>query len=469
MASPNNWVKILEVGQVSPAKKSGESPSGSLPLTFYDAFFFGFPPAERIYFYKLTASPPTFFYSQIVPGLKHALSQTLVHFLPLAGKLTWPPHSSKPVIVYAPSDTVLLTIAESSADFTGLVSNEIREAAELRQYIPELLVSDAMASIIALQITLFPNKGFSIGIAMNHTAVDGKSASMFLKAWAHICKQSDNGKIIPLLPELIPSFDRASIEDAYGLEQFYLKGWRDTPVSDSESNQRSVKYVPSTLGVLPNLVRATFQLSRESIHKLRDNILNYHQHHVGLKCTQQLHLSTVVVASSYLSVCLVKARGGDSKRRVYFVIAVDCRSRIDLSVPANYFGNCLYVLDRAVEAGTFMEANGVAVVAEKLSDSIKGLGKGVFEGAKERHAKLRDEVEEVQKIGIIGSPKFKYYEEDFGWGRPEKVEIVSIDRVNGVSLMDDKDGRGGIDIGLVLPAHEMKAFASLFFQGLSVL
>ncbi|KAF2313672.1 hypothetical protein GH714_012669 [Hevea brasiliensis] len=439
MASANS-VKILEVCQVAPAIKSGESATAlSLPLTFYDIRYFRFPPAERLYFYKLTASSTTFFHSQILPLLKHALSQTLVHFLPLVGKLTWPSHSSKPIIVYAPNDAVSLTVAESCADFNRLVGNEIREVSESWPYVPELLASDAMASIIALQITLFPNKGFSIGIAMNHTALDGRSASMFLKAWAYICKQSDNGKIIPLLPELIPSFDRASIRDPDGLEQFYLNQWRATPGLDSESNPLSVKFLSKILGVPHNLVRSTFQLSRESIQKIRENVLGYHQCRAGLRSMEHLHLSTLVVACSYVS------------------------EPRDPSVPPNYFGNCLYVLDTVAEAGIFMEKNGVAIVAEKLSDSIKGLEKGIFQGAKERHARLRAEGAEVQKIGITGSPKFKYYEEDFGWGRPEKVEIVSIDKVNGVSLMEDEDG---VEIGLVLPRHETEAFASLFLQGL---
>ncbi|KAJ9147518.1 hypothetical protein P3X46_029671 [Hevea brasiliensis] len=468
MASLNS-VKILEVCQVAPAKESGESATGlSLPLTFYDARFFRSPPAERIYFYKLTASSSTFFHSQILPLLKHALSQTLLHFLPVAGKLTWPSHSSKTIIVYAPDDAVSLTVAESCADFNRLVSNEIREVAESRPYVPELLASDAMASIIALQITLFPNKGFSIGIAMNHAALDGKSASMFLKAWAHLCKQSDNGKIIPLLPELIPSFDRASIKDPDGLEQFYLNHRRATPGFDSESNPRSMKILPNILGVSTNLVRCTFQLSRESIQKIREHVLSCHQSHAGLKSMENLHLSTLVVTSSYVSVCLVKARGGDSSRRVYIFVPADCRSRIDPSIPSNYFGNCVYVLYTVVEAGILMEKNGVAIAAEKLSDLIKGLNKGVFQGAKERDGRWMAEGAEMQMIGIMGSPKFKYYEEDFGWGRPEKVENSSIYKITAVSLMEDKDGNG-VQIGLVLPRHEMEAFASLFLQGLPVL
>ncbi|KDP27256.1 hypothetical protein JCGZ_19955 [Jatropha curcas] len=465
MGSPNSSsLKILYVCQVAPATDLPPSTTTrlTLPLTFFDARFFRFPPAERVYFYKLAESP-LFFQSEILPTIKLSLSQTLLHFLPLAGHLTWPSDSSKPVIVYTPNDVVLLTVSESSADFDRLTSNEILEVAEPRQYIPELIISETMASIIALQITLFSNRGFSIGIAMNHSVVDGKTASMFLKAWAHICKT----KSISLLPELTPSFDRSAIKDPNELEQFYLNQWKNI---DSESNRRSVKLLPHLLGVSPNLSRATFNLTRERIEKLREIVFSYHKNQVTeSKPTKNLHLSTVVVICAYLSVCAVKARGGDTNRKVYILVPVDCRSRLNPPIPSNYFGNCLYVLNTVAEARIFMEENGVAIIAEKLSDSIQGLetGKALFKEEKERHGRMRGEGAAVQKVGITGSPLFKYYEEDFGWGRPEKVEIVSIDRVNGVSLMDSRDGNGGVEIGMVLPRLEMESFASLFLQRLN--
>lgn len=468
MASPDS-VRVLEVCQVAAASGSPESATAlSLPITFLDARYFKFPPAERIYFFKLHGSTPTFFHSVLVPTLKHSLSQTLRHFLPLAGHLTWPPHSPKPIILYSPNDAVSLTIAESDADLDRLVGDEIREASESRLCVPELPISDTKASVIALQITLFLNKGYSISIAMHHAVVDGKTASMFLKAWAHLCKNTAKGQTFTLSPELTPSFDRSTIKDPDELESFYLNHWVATTKLDSKSNPRSLKLLPNLLGVPPKLVRATFQLSRENIEKLREAVVSYHQHGAaGLQPTREVRLSTFVLTCAYLSVCLVKARGGDANRMVYFLVAADCRSRLDPPISQNYFGNGVFVHDTVIEARTFMEENGVAIIAEKISGIIKGLEKGLFRGAKESHERLRSTGADVQKIGIAGSPRFLYYEEDFGWGKPNKVEIASIDRIHGVSLMESRDGNGGIEIGIVMRRHEMEAFASLFVQGLN--
>ncbi|KAB5516481.1 hypothetical protein DKX38_027129 [Salix brachista] len=469
MASPNS-VKILEICKVTRAFDSVDaSTEFSLPLTYFDISWLKFPPAESLHFFKLneSSSRPSLFHSEILPALKHSLSQTLGHFVPLAGHLTWPDNSSKPVIVYALNDALSLTVAESNANFDRFIGNEIREAAESLPYIPELHVTNTIASLLALQITFFPCKGFSIGIAIHHAVLDGRSVSMFLNAWAYLCKHNQNEKSPLLLPELRPSFDRTGVQDPFGLESVYLNQWEATIIPGSELNSRSLKLMPN-LGVSSNLLRATFRLSREAINELKESVLRYHQ--AGSSPKKKLHLSTYVLTCAYVSVCLVKARGGDSARKVYHVCSVDCRGRVEPPLPPNYFGNCVAVHHIVAEAKAFMEENGVAIIAEKLSDLINGLENGLFQGAKERLAMLRGLGQEVQKFGVAGSTRLGFYGLDFGWGNVEKVEITSIDRTTGFSVMEFGDvSSGGIEIGVVLVRQEMERFASLFVNGLKVL
>jgi hypothetical protein len=59
--------------------------------------------------------------------------------------------------------------------------------------------TDSFASIISLQITIFPNSGFSIGISTNHVVLDGKSITMFIKAWAYLCNKTNETKESPTL------------------------------------------------------------------------------------------------------------------------------------------------------------------------------------------------------------------------------------------------------------------------------
>ena len=93
-----------------------------------------------------------------------------------------------------PDDGIKLTVAESSADFDHLCS-EVHDTIESHHCVPNVSISDTIASTLAIQITLFPNKGFCIGHTTNHAVLDGLSVSFFMNAWARICRQLVDEKI----------------------------------------------------------------------------------------------------------------------------------------------------------------------------------------------------------------------------------------------------------------------------------
>lgn len=459
MASPAT-VKVVETTRITPSSDSPKSAAEfSLQLTFFDTLWFKFHPVERIFFYQLNDvdSTPEYFNSVILPKLKHSLSLTLLHYLPLAGSLQWPTNSPKPIIIYTPNDGVLVTVAESDSNFSRLVSgNGIREAIEFHSLVPQLMVSDNVSPIIALQITLFPSQGFSIGITSHHAVLDGKSSVMFIKSWAYLCKQGSFEN--PSLPtELTPFYDRSVIKDPIGLDLLYLNQWKDFTSSSSLMIIQNIRDFPE------DLVRATFDLTRENINKLREKVMTVLDH----KGKLPLHLSSFVVTMAYVSTCLINARGGESEQRdVCLGFAADGRSRLDPPVPENYFGNCVSFQITEAKAMKFVDGkNGFPFAVELVSDMVKDLEKkGILEGAEEFLIKEKGK----QAIGVAGSPRFGVYGVDFGWGKPKKVEVISIDRSAGgtISLAETRDGSGGIEIGLALNKHEMQIFASSFLDGL---
>ncbi|KDP27254.1 hypothetical protein JCGZ_19953 [Jatropha curcas] len=466
MATTNNPVKILDVSRVTPISidSSEFTTEFSLPLTYFDIFWLKLYPTEEIFYYEQKDLSLSFFDSVIVPKLKSSLSLALFHFLPLGGNIIWPPDVNKPAIVYNPNDGVSLTIAESNADFTRLSSNQMNEAIESRFYVPELAISDSKVATIAIQITLFPKQGFSIGISYHHAVLDGKSKVMFVKAWAHICKQIEIGKNQTLLPELTPFLDRTIVRDPEGLAIVYLKNWLETRLPCFNDNTRSLKQLPN-MKSLSNLTRGTFELSRQDIKKLKEKVLSQLSDPYQMK---SIHLSTFVVSFAYTIVCMVRARMLERKRKIMIGFSADCRARLDPPLPENYFGNCVAAYFTFIEVESLLEENGITFVAEKLSDIIKGVSNGVLEGAKEKLANFLKEMEvgEVEVFGVNSSPKFEVYGTDFGFGRPKRVEFTSIDLSGGISMSESKDGSGGIEVGLVLKQHEMELFNSLFVNGL---
>ncbi|KAJ8775191.1 hypothetical protein K2173_020195 [Erythroxylum novogranatense] len=463
MASNSNKVMILEVCRISPSMESPESALVlSLTFTYFDCFWFRFLPVERIFFYELDVPSSALFYSVILPKLKRSLSITLSYFLPLAGNLTWP-LDAKPVLSYVPNvhDAISLTIAESNADFKHLSGNGIREAVESHPYIPELHLSESSAPIIALQVTLFPDQGFCIGVSAHHATLDGKSTIMFTKAWAHICKQvitKELEEYPSLSPELTPFLDRSSVHDPDGLDMEYLKKF-----------PANIKFSPKSLELVPAFyemsgsVRATFEVSVQDIKRIRQKVVS--------KLKKPLHPSTFVLILSYTACCVVRAKGVEGNTQVYFAFAADCRARLDPPMAANFFGNCATPLGVYITAGDLVGEYGVVTAAEMLSEEIKGLEvRGVYETAKQNLGKLIYMRIETNKpkmfVSVAGSPQFRVYETDFGFGKPKKVQISSVDKTGAISMAESKDGSGGVEIGLVLKKHEMEVFESVFVDGL---
>ncbi|XP_058736448.1 phenolic glucoside malonyltransferase 1-like [Vicia villosa] len=486
MASLENHIKIHEHCKVSPPFASQHS----LPLTFFDLFWLRFHPVERIFFYTLpnSQSHPSFFFQTIVPNLKSSLSLTLQHFLPLAGKIVWPSDSPKPFVQFNPDeDGVSLTIAhcdehEHDDDdhrvFNKLLEyNSPQEVSLSRYFVPHLDSTDSFASIISIQVTFFPKSGFSIGISSHHAVLDGKSSTMFIKAWASTCKSLEETQSSPSLkPSLEPFFGREVINDPNDLESLFINIWHEISYKIDPNNstkQRSLQIMLKSTASQHNLVRATFELKRVDLEKLNKRVLskwNIVEKEPKMETSKPKKLSTFVLTCAYVFVCIAKANQQakkDKEEKFACGFSVDCRARLDPPIAQNYFGNCVNTHIVETEYENFTHEDGLVIVAKKIYGKIKKMDEGVLEGMETLIYRLMAMKREgIQTLGVAGSTRLGVYEIDFGFGRPEKVEIASIDRGLTIGLAESKDLKGGVEVGLVLDKHVMGEFHSLFHEGL---
>ncbi|CAI8592168.1 unnamed protein product [Vicia faba] len=476
----NNNIKIHETLKVVPPSLSTQTTTTTtIPLTFLDICWLRFHPVERLFFYTLPSSQssPSFFFQIIVPNLKSSLSLTLQHFLPLAGKIIWPLDSSKPFIHFNPNDDdhgVSLLIAESDLDFNHLIQNSPKEVSLSRSFIPVLESTDLFASIVSIQITLFPKQGFSIGISTHHAVLDGKSSTMFIKAWAYLCKNIIETEESPiLLPELEPLLDREIIKDRDGLSDTLTNNWVNViskMFPNEKGNEKSLKIFPFE-PKLEDYVRATFELKREDLNKIKESVLSKWEL-FNTKESKPESLSSFVLTCAYSLVCVAKAiqEIQNEKEKFAFLFTIDCRARLEPPIPNNYFGNCVLGLLVNTQPSDFIDEDGVFLVANCIHEKIKMINENdVLEGAKDEPNKFKSMMNEgYEIIGVAGSNRFEVYESDFGWGRPKKVEIVSIDRGLTIGLAESKDRRGGIEVGIVLDKHVMDVFSTLFLKGINL-
>ncbi|KAG6419522.1 hypothetical protein SASPL_121744 [Salvia splendens] len=447
---------VLETCRIPPPQ--GGAAELFLPLSFFDMMWLHFNTTRRLIFYRHPCSEVEFS-NTIVPNLKHTLSLTLQHYLPVAGNLLYPLHTdaSKPVYRYISGDSVSLTIAVSGLDFEELVANHARESDQFYDLLPR---TPKMAEeenyqivpLISLQVTLFPGRGICVGLSNHHSLSDGRSILGFMKAWAMISKSGDDEVFVSRNGEYMPFFERTVCKDSRRLNGIFWDVMKKIP------------FQPAATHPLPtNRVRASFILHQSNIKTLKNLILSARPNID--------RVSTFVVAAAYVWTTLAKSLGPAGDEDEVFIFGADARGRrnalFDPPLAVNYFGNCLGGRVVRVEHRKLVAEDGFVVAAEAIGDEMKAKIYDGDEFLKSPENLLTEmaKCKDIRALGITGSPKLDFTEADFGWGEAEKVEFLSLDGAGYLmSLFNSRDG--DLAVGMSLTKEEMETFASMFAIGL---
>ncbi|KAM0025309.1 putative anthocyanin 6''-O-malonyltransferase [Helianthus debilis subsp. tardiflorus] len=441
---------IVEESRVSPpAATIGDR---LLPLTFFDFWWLirQQPPIHNLFFYEFSVTQ-TQFNENIIPRLKHSLSITLQHFFPFAGNLiVFPTSTKKPEIRYVEGDSVAVTFAECTLDFNELTGNHPRDCEMFYHLTPQLGQADKTQDftkipMFAVQVTLFPNSGVSIGMTNHHCLGDASTRFFFMKAWTLIARCGTDESF--LANETFPIYDRVVKNPK--LEDNFLKSAKLETFKE--------EYQPHKLCGPTNKVRGTFVLPRTLLNRLKLCI--------STQLPTLAYVSSFTVACAYIWSCIANARKDELQ---LFGFTIDCRTRMDPTIPAAYFGNCVGFCG-AVEKTTELTGKEGFVNAAKL------LGECLHKTLTDKDGVLK-EVESFEYlfsngipttiIGVAGTPKLKFYDMDFGWGKPKKLETVSIDYSGSISINACKEKNEDLEIGVCLSATEMESFVSIFEDGL---
>ncbi|GAV64706.1 Transferase domain-containing protein, partial [Cephalotus follicularis] len=461
-----NMIKVLEQSRISPPP--GSVPTTTLPLTFFDMAWLLCQPMQRLFFYEFPHS--TLHFSQTtLPILKTSLSLTLQHFFPLAANLLCPPPPHKPHILYSDVDSIEFTVVESTCDMHQVIGNHARDVRELHPFVPRLppscVSSDGtrVLPLLAVQVTVFPFSGVCIGVEFSHVAADGRAFNHFMKSWASICRS--NGNSLTYVDNWLPAHGRDQIEDPQGIESILLKDWWDW-ASNWEEDKSPIN------DVLADKVRATLVLGRGQIERLKLwvslNCMNHNEQ-------GQAHLSTFVVTCSLIWVCSVKSQESEvsnlhnNDELCYFCFVADCCNRLDFSIPATYFGNCLAICVVTLKMSDIMGEDGIVAATKAIGNKVRELESGALRGADKWLSCWKEISEAGHVVTVAGSPRLRVYETDFGWGKPIKSEVVHIDMSRGIYICESRDEEGGIEIGLALSKAQINVFNAFFEEALMLL
>ncbi|KAF7805881.1 coumaroyl-CoA:anthocyanidin 3-O-glucoside-6''-O-coumaroyltransferase 2-like [Senna tora] len=460
----------LEASQIRPA----DPVERNIGLTFFDISLVGPIYIKRQFFYHYPFSTHHFTHTTL-PSLKHSLSLALHHFSPFAGKLLCPPPPRKPFIRYTPNDSLAFTILEShSLDFHLLSTNSPTNLADLDLLSPKLSWSTIdegvngvgeddtlVLPLAALQVTVFPNQGLCIAITYSHV-MDDSSCNHFMKSWASVCA---SGGDLTFLNKSPPSYEREMIKDPKGLEAIFLEHyfqqratWKDRFVGKTES----------VVSEGDDYHKATLVLGSKDIEEMKKWAMN--EWKKSEESSAPKFLSKFVVACGFVWASFVKMRYRNEEeedKEEYFIFKADCRNRLEYSVPANYFGNCITRCDVAVKRKEVMGEEGFLKAVKAIEGAIEKMKKEPFEGAEKWDETFIKMFAFGSAVMPAGSPKFTAYDTNFGFGRPIKCEMVHSHKI--MSIAESAYEEGGLEVGFNFRKGEYQDFVAVVERGLQAL
>ncbi|KAG8080831.1 hypothetical protein GUJ93_ZPchr0007g3148 [Zizania palustris] len=317
-----------------------------------------------------------------------------------------------PEVAYTDGDSVRLTVAVSGDDFEDLACDHPRDTARLRPLLPPLPTHGNGSSLLSQDV-----------LAIQKAVVDPTP----------------------------PLFDRNVVRDGAGLREAFIRDHQDLAAAgDRRLDGWDLRRRPGVI------VFATFRFTDELLRRLGRHV----ESETSARC------SPYALACGAAWAGIVRARGGgdDTGGDAQFGFVTGCKPRTSPPIPSNYFGNCLGLCRVEAERSRLTAANAAAAIWSVIEGLSTEQGRALrnarewVRGAREYAA--------ARAVTVAGSPKLGVYAAaHFGapWGRPRKVEIVSVERTGALALAESgRDGEGGIEVGLALPRGEMDVFRAFY-------
>ncbi|CAH8365052.1 unnamed protein product [Eruca vesicaria subsp. sativa] len=430
-------IKITSKTHVKPCKPIlGKK---QFQLTTFDLPYLAFYYNQKFLLYKfqnpLDLEEPTF-QNDVVEKLKDGLGTALEDFYQLAGKLAKDDEGVFRV-EYDADDEEINGVEFLVAEAPDVSVHDLTVGdgtAQLEELVPYNKISNLEGlsrPLLVIQVTLLKD-GLAMGLAFNHAVLDGTATWHFMSSWAEICR---GAKTISTQPFL----DRAKA--------------RDTRVkldltSPKDPNGEDVAAAP------PHLVEKLFKFSDSAIHTIKSRANSV------IPSDGSKPFSTFQSLTSHIWRHVTLARGLKPEDITVFTVFADCRRRVDPPMPESYFGNMIQAIFTGTAAG-LLAAHGPEFGASVVQKAIVGHDARVIDARNEEWEKspkifvFKDAG--MNCVAVGSSPRFKVYEVDFGWGKPETVRSGSNNRFNGMMyLYQGKAGGVSIDVEISLEAHVME-------------
>ncbi|GJM84384.1 hypothetical protein PR202_ga00046 [Eleusine coracana subsp. coracana] len=286
------------------------------------------------------------------------------------------------------------------------------------------------------QVTEFVAGGIAVGVALHHTAADGRGLWRFIQTWAAAAA----GSPVSQLGTALHDRRLVHFQGDEDLANFFLK--HVAP----ELPRIAPKQDALPAGQRPSLSRRTFTLPSSAVRRLK----------------QQLATApstfAAVVAHGWVSIARAKGFTDDSP--VYAFFLADLRAHMTPPVPDAYIGNCLAVCSVVLSGAELTGSDGPTRACSAIKDAVAEVKREPLADPRGWMSKFT-EAPPGRGIVMAGSPWFPAYGIDFGFGKPARVELASMNHDGEMVLVAGKEP-GSVQASVALSADKMPAFCEVF-------
>ncbi|KAK7351635.1 hypothetical protein VNO77_11225 [Canavalia gladiata] len=386
------------------------------------------------------------FVINLLDKLKHSLSLALFHFYPLAGRLV----TQKTQDQDPPSYNVFVDCTNSpGARFVyttlNMTVSDILSPVDVPPVVQSFFDHHKAVNhdghtlpLLSIKVTQLVD-GFFIGCSMNHSVADGTSYWNFFNTWSEIFQAQ-----------------------AQAQRHEY-----DVPISHHPIHNR---WFPNGYGPVINLPFKHHDefIDRFEVPLLRERIFHFSAESIAKLKEKANSESNTTKISSFQSLSahvwrsVTRARRLPHDQKTSCMLAINNRSRMEPTLPQEYFGNAIDVVSATTTAGELIEHD-LGWAAWKVHLTV----------ADHNDAKVRRVLKEwlqrpvVYQLGlhfdpysviVSSSPRFNMYGNEFGMGKPVAVLSGYANKCEGnATAYPGYEGGGSVDFEVSLSPDAMSA------------
>ncbi|XP_010250620.1 PREDICTED: omega-hydroxypalmitate O-feruloyl transferase-like [Nelumbo nucifera] len=365
--------------------------------------------------------------------IREALAKVLVHYYPLAGRLTF--SSEGKLIVDCTGDGAVLVEAEANCtlgEIGDITKPDPVTLGKLVYDIPGAKNILEMPPLVA-QVTKFKCGGFVLGLCMNHCMFDGLGAMEFVNSWGETARG---------LPLTVPPV----------LDRSILKARCPPKMAFSHDEFSEINDVSNTAELYQEeMLYRSFcfdpdKLEQLKLKAMKDGVLE--------KCT------TFEVLSAFVWRARTKSLRLQPDQQTKLLFAVDGRSKFNPPLPKGYFGNGIVLTNSLCSAGQLLE-NPLSFTVELVQKAVKMVTDGYMRSAIDYFEVTRARPSLAATLLITTWSRLSFHITDFGWGEPLLSGPVSLPEKEVILFLSHGKERKSINVLLGLPASAMKVFEEL--------